>query len=154
MKNLLLASLLTLGLAFAVSALAGEVTLTVAHDCFEPSDTVSFTLFNGRDSTIHINHVPVWTIYDNTADTLIYPPLVVGVLVSLEGDSSATYTWDQTDYHFITVPAGTYRVDISYSPQMDPWSLRVVSDTFDLKADCPTTAYETETWGEVKRLFR
>ena len=140
--------------AFAQPAPAGEVTLTALQDCYEPGDTVSFTLANDRDSTIYMPHDPVWTIYDNIADTLVYPSLVLWVIVSLPGDSSATYTWNQDDYHFNPVPAGTYRVDISYSPQMDPWSLSTVSDTFDLKSDCPSTASDRGTWGEVKRLFR
>jgi hypothetical protein len=134
--------------------MAEDVTLETSADCFEVGDTVSFTLTNDRDSTIYMPHEPPWLVYDASADTLIFPSTVLWVIVPLGGNSSATYEWDQRDYHLNQVPEGTYSVKISYSEQLDPWDLSTVSDTFDVKTECPGTGVETTNWGSIKRLFR
>jgi hypothetical protein len=133
---------------------ADEVTLETSLECFEIGDTVTFTLTNNRDSTIYMPHDPPWLVFDASADTLIYPSIVLWVIVTLGGDSSATYDWDQIDYHWNQVPEGTYWVQISYSEQLEPWELNTVADTFEVKTDCPSTGTEGATWGSIKRLFR
>jgi len=135
-------------------AAAGEVTLESTLDCYEVGDTVSFTLTNGLDSTIHMPHSPVWAVFDLAADTLIYPSLVLWVIVPLGPDSSETYVWDQKDYFFTQVDTGRYEVRVSYSEQLDPWELNALADTFAIQEECPSTGTNETTWGSLKALFR
>ena len=149
--------LVTMMLVFAgalSASVAQDVTLDASRDCYELGDSVSFTLTNNRNSTIYMPHDPTWTVFDAGADTLVYPSVYLWVIVTLAGNSAVTYTWTQTDYHSNSVPAGRYWVEVSYSPQMDPWAVTTVADTFDIKVNCPSTALEASSWGSIKRLYR
>jgi hypothetical protein len=115
-------------------------------------DTVDFTLANGRDSTIWMPHDPVWSIWDATADTLIYPYYVLWVIVSLGPDSSVTYQWPQIDYHLNQVSQGNYAVNIGYSKRMNPWDAsHTVTDTFYIGGP---SRVEPGTWSSIKALYR
>jgi hypothetical protein len=138
------------GLA-AVSA-QDSVTLEASESCYAVGDTVAFTLTNNRDSTIYMPCSPEWSIWDTSADTLIYPNTVFWVIVPLGPDSSETYKWPQFDYHLNQVSQGTYAVNITYSPQLVPWDPSyTVTDTFYIGG---ASAVEPGTWGGIKRLFK
>jgi hypothetical protein len=128
-----------------------EVTLQTSAECYAVGDTVRFTLTNGLDSTIYFPCLPVWSIWDNTADTLVYPQIVLWVITGLGPDSSETYAWDQRDYGGSQVATGTYRVEVRYSRQMDPWNLVSVADTFQIGGPTPT---ESMSWGALKALWK
>lgn len=151
--SLLLVGLVTALFVHAVPTRADDVTLVTSSGCYELGDTVSFTLTNNLDSTIYMPRSPVWTIYESASDSLVYPSVVLWIIVPLSGNSDATYTWPQTDHHGNAVAAGTYWVEVRYSPQMEPWVVSTVADTFDIKASCPSTAVDPATWGSIKRLF-
>ena len=51
--------------SLAASPHRQEVTLQTSAECYAIGDTVSFTLTNGRDSTIYFPCLPVWSIWDN-----------------------------------------------------------------------------------------
>ena len=98
----LLCSTMVLAAMIAVAAAASaqdSVTLETSEYCYTVGDTVSFTLTNNRDSTIYMPHSPVWSIWDVSADTLIFPSPVFWIIVPLGPDSSETYDWPQIDYH-------------------------------------------------------
>jgi hypothetical protein len=140
-------------LAVVAAACAQDsVTLETSEYCYTVGDTVSFTLTNNRDSTIYMPHSPVWSIWDVSADTLVYPSTVFWVIVPLGPDSSETYTWPQIDYHFNQVSQGNYSVEVGYSPQMVPWDPSyTVTDTFYVGG---ASALELGTWGGIKALYK
>ena len=94
---------------FQAASGQGTVTLEASSDCYAVGDTVRFTLMNGSDSTIYMPHSPVWSVWDASADTLVFPALVLWIIVGLGPDSSATYQWPQIDYHLNQVSQGPYR---------------------------------------------
>lgn len=149
-------SLLTAGAiilaGFGAASASGTVTLVASDDCYVVSDTVSFTLTNGLDSTIYMPHSPVWSIWDAGADTLIFPASVFWVVVPLGPDSSETYKWPQIDYHLNQVSQGPYRVEVTYSPTLEPWNPNfTVQDSFYVGG---ASAVEVGTWGSIKSLYR
>ena len=130
----------------------GTVTLEASASCYAVGDTVAFTLANDRDSTIWMPHDPVWSIWDTSADTLIYPYYVFWVIVSLGPDSSATYQWPQIDYHFNQVAQGNYAVNVGYSKRLEPWNAgNTVTDTFYIGG---ASMVEPGTWSGIKALYR
>ncbi len=140
--------LIGLGVAFA----QGTVTLEASSDCYAVGDTVRFTLTNNRDSTIYMPHSPVWSVWDASGDTLVYPASVWWVIVPLGPDSSETYKWPQIDYHFNQVGEGPYWVEVTYSPRMVPWNPNfTVTDSFYVGGASTT---EPGTWGSIKSLYR
>jgi hypothetical protein len=137
---------------FSAASAAGTVTLVASDDCYAVGDTVSFTLANGRDSTIYMPHSPVWSIWDAAADTLVYPSIVLWVIVSLGPDSSETYKWPQIDYHFNQVSQGSYLVTVTYSPTLEPWNPNfTVQDSFYVGG---ASTVEAGTWGSIKSMYR
>jgi hypothetical protein len=136
----------------AFEAIADEVTLETLEDCYAVGDTVHFTLTNNRDSTIHMPCLPPWSIWDASADTLVYPNTVFWMIVGLGPDSSETYGWSQIDYHFNQVPQGQYWVEITYSRRLVPWNPAfTVADTFSIGG---ASSLDTGTWGSIKSLYR
>jgi len=140
-------------LAVCFTAVAqGSVTLETSEACYAVGDTVSFTLYNGRDSTIYMPHDPVWSVWDASADTLIYPQFVLWVSVPLGPDSSLTYDWPQIDYHLNQVSQGNYAVSVGYSKRMSPWDAsHTVTDTFYIGG---ASRVEPGTWSGIKALYR
>lgn len=137
---------------FQAASGQGTVTLEASSDCYAVGDTVRFTLMNGSDSTIYMPHSPVWSVWDASADTLVFPALVLWIIVGLGPDSSATYQWPQIDYHLNQVSQGPYRVEVTYSPQMSPWNPNsTVTDSFYVGG---ASATEPSTWGRIKSLYR
>ncbi|MGD9140454.1 MAG: hypothetical protein PVJ42_02835 [bacterium] len=137
---------------FGAASADGTVTLLASDDCYAVGDTVSFTLANGLDSAIHMPHVPVWSVWDTGADSVVYPQDVFWVVVSLPADSSATYKWPQIDYHLNQVSQGLYRVKVTYSPTLEPWNPSfTVQDSFYVGG---ASDVELRTWGRVKSLYR
>lgn len=138
--------------AFGAASQQDSVTLVTSEDCYVVGDTVSFTLTNNRDSTIYMPHSPVWSIWDATGDTLVYPASVFWIVVPLGADSSETYRWPQIDYHLNQVPQGPYWVEVTYSPQLEPWNPAfTVTDSFYVGG---ATATEYGTWGRIKSIYR
>ncbi len=143
---------LSLAAACSAASAQGLVTLNASQSCYAVGDTVAFTLYNGRDSTIYMPHDPVWSVWDATADTLVFPSTVFWVIVPLGPDSSATYLWPQIDYHLNQVSAGNYAVDVGYSKRMDPWDAsHTVTDTFYIGG---ASRIEPGTWSSIKALYR
>lgn len=139
-------------IGFQAASGQGTVTLEASSDCYAVGDTVRFTLTNNRDSTIYMPCSPVWSVWDASADTLVYPALVLWVIVPLGPDSSETYQWPQIDYHFNQVSQGSYWVEVTYSPQMVPWNPNfTVTDSFYVGG---ASATELSTWGSIKSLYR
>jgi hypothetical protein len=137
---------------FAMASAQDSVILETSEYCYTVGDTVSFTLTNNRDSTIHIPHSPEWSVWDASGDTLIFPSTVFWVIVSLPADSSDTYYWPQIDYHLNQVAQGTYWVEVTYSPQLVPWDPSfTVTDTFYIGG---ASATDLSTWGNIKGLYR
>lgn len=137
---------------FGAASASGTVTLVASDDCYVVGDTVSFTLSNGLDSTIYMPHSPVWSVWDATADTLIFPGSVFWVVVALGADSSETYKWPQIDYHLNQVGQGPYRVEVTYSPTLEPWNPNVtVQDSFYVGG---ASDVEVGTWGSIKSMYR
>jgi hypothetical protein len=137
-----------LGAAFA----QGTVTLEASSDCYAVGDTVRFTLTNNTDSTIYMPYSPVWSVWDASADTLVYPYLVFWVTVPLGPDSSETYLWPQFDYHLNQVSQGPYWVEVTYSPQLVPWNPNsTVIDSFYVGG---ASATEPGTWGSIKSMYK
>lgn len=136
----------------ATVAAQDSVTLETSEACYAVGDTVSITLTNNRDSRIYMPHSPPWSIWDASADTLIWPSMVFWVIVPLGPDSSETYKWSQVDNHFNQVPEGSYWVEVNYSHQLEPWDAsNTVTDTFYIGGPSAT---EPGTWGGVKALYR
>jgi hypothetical protein len=141
----------TLGV-FTCEAQATDVTLESSEDCYAVGDTVYFTLSNHRDSTIYMPCLPPWSIWDASADTLVYPGTVFWVIVGLGPDSSETYGWSQIDYRLNQVTQGTYWVEVTYSRRLNPWNAAfTVVDTFYVGG---ASSLEVSTWGRVKALYR
>lgn len=137
---------------FGGASADGTVTLLASDDCYAVGDTVSFTLTNDLDSAIYMPHLPVWSVWDAGADSVVYPQDVFWVVVSLPGDSSATYEWPQTDYHQNQVSQGLYRVKVTYSPTLEPWNPSfTVQDSFYVGG---ASDVEARTWGKIKSLYR
>ena len=151
----LLCSTMVLATMIAMAAAASaqdSVTLETSEYCYTVGDTVSFTLTNNRDSTIYMPHSPVWSIWDVSADTLIFPSPVFWIIVPLGPDSSETYDWPQIDYHLNQVSQGSYAVEVGYSPQLEPWDPSyTVTDTFYVGGASPV---ELGTWGGIKALYK
>ena len=148
---IIIAVAMALAGAGVVSA-GGTVTLEASEDCYVVGDTVSFTLTNGLDSTIHMPHSPVWSVWCATGDTVVYPNIVFWVIVPLGPDSSETYKWPQTDYHLNQVAQGPYWVEVTYSPQLVPWNPSyTVTDSFYVGG---ASATEQGTWGSIKSLYK
>jgi hypothetical protein len=136
----------------ATVAAQGSVTLETSDYCYTVGDTVSMTLTNNRASRIYMPHSPVWSIWDVSADTLIYPSTVFWIIVPLGPDSSETYKWPQIDYHLNQVSQGSYWVEVGYSNQMEPWDpSNTVTDTFYIGGASNT---DRGTWGGIKALYR
>ncbi len=130
----------------------GTVTLEVSQDCYVVGDTVSFTLTNNLDSTIYMPHSPVWSIWDTAADSLVYPYNVFWLITSLGPDSSETFKWPQIDYHLNQVGQGPYRVQVTYSPSLEPWNPNfTVQDSFYVGG---ASAADAGTWGSIKAMYR
>jgi hypothetical protein len=127
-----------------------EVTLQTSAGCYAVGDSVRFTLSNGLDSTIYFTHLPVWSIWDDAADTLVFPLFVFWVITGLGPDSSATYAWDQRDYGGNQVAAGTYRVEVDYNLGQ-PGTGATVADTFLIGGQSPT---QLTSWGAIKSMWR
>jgi hypothetical protein len=137
---------------FEAASAQDTVTLVTSDDCYVVGDTVSFTLTNNLDSTIYMPHSPVWSIWDATGDTLVYPSTVFWVVVPFGADSSETYKWPQIDYHLNQVPQGPYWVEVTYSPQLEPWNPAfTVTDSFYVGGASVT---EQGTWGSIKSMYR
>ena len=134
----------------ALAPTNSEVTLNTSQTCYASGDTVAFTLANNSDSVLWMNRMPVWSIRDVSADSLIYPLYVYWVYVSLDTNESATYQWDQCDYHGNQVAAGTYLVKVSGTLGLAGPGV-TVADTFDIGGASPV---ESETWGRLKSLWR
>lgn len=148
----LLAALALLTIFSSAVSAQGEVTLDASRSCYAVGDTVAFTLYNGRDSTIYMPHDPVWTIWDASADTLVFPSAVFWVIVPLGPDTSATYHWTQIDYHLNQVSAGSYAVSVTFSRRMEPWDAsHTVTDTFYVGG---ASVEEQGTWSSIKALYR
>ena len=107
---------------------------------------MSFTLANNSDSVLWVSHIPVWSIRDVSADSLVYPLSVFWGYVSLDTSESATYTWDQRDYHGTQVTAGTYLVAVSGTLGMLGQAV-AVADTFDIGGASATIP---DSWGTLK----
>ena len=147
-----LAALGVLLLAGQAAIAQGTVTLEASSDCYAVGDTVRFTLTNGLDSTIYMPHSPVWSVWDATGDTLVFPNLVYWITVPLGPDSSETYKRPQIDYHLNQVSQGPYWVEVTYSPQLEPWNPNfTVTDSFYVGG---ASAAEPSTWGSIKSLYR
>ena len=139
-------------IGFQAASGQGTVTLEASSDCYAVGDTVRFTLTNNTDSTIQMPHSPVWSVWDASGDTLVYPALVFWVTVPLGPDSSETYQWPQIDYHLNQVSQGPYWVEVTYSPQLVHWNPNfTVTDSFYVGG---ASATEQSTWGSIKSLYR
>jgi hypothetical protein len=137
---------------FAIASAQDSVSLETSEYCYTVGDTVSFTLTNNRDSAIYMPHLPEWSIWDVSGDTLVYPSTVFWIIVSLGPDSSDTFYWPQIDYHLNQVSQGSYWVEVTYSPQLEPWNPNyTVTDTFYVGGASTT---EPGTWGDIKALYR
>ena len=142
------AVLLGLQAAFA----QGSVTLVCSDDCYVVGDTVSFTLTNGLDSTIHMPCSPAWSVWCATGDTLIFPNTVFWVITPFGPDSSETYKWPQIDYHLNQVAQGPYWVELTYSPTLEPWNPAfTVTDSFYVGGSSVT---KPGTWGSIKSIYK
>jgi hypothetical protein len=140
----LLSSLVLISPAFAPTT--SEITLNTSRACYASGDTVAFTLTNNSDSVFWVSHLPVWSIRDVAADSLVYPLFVYWVFVSLDTNQSATYQWNQRDYHGTQVPAGTYLVRVSGTLGKLGQAV-TVADTFDIGGASQTVP---DSWGSVK----
>lgn len=142
-----LAFFLLVGAAFAPTS--NEITLNTSKTCYASGDTVAFTLTNASDSVLWMPHLPVWSIHDVSADSLVYPLFVYWMYVSLDTSASATYKWDQRDYHGTQVSAGSYLVEVGGTLGMLGPGVSV-ADTFDIGG---ASGAVPETWGRVKSFW-
>jgi hypothetical protein len=144
-------AILTVGM-LAFETASADVTLETSMECYAVGDTVYFTLDNQRDSTIYMPCSPPWSVWDASADTLVFPGTVFWVIVGLGPDSSETYGWSQIDYHLNQIAQGTYWVEITYSRRLDPWNAAfTVADTFYVGG---ASAVDVSTWGRIKGMYR
>jgi len=144
---LILAFLVLVGPVLAGTS--NGITLNTSQTCYASGDTVSFTLTNASDSVLWVPHIPVWSIRDVAADSLIYPFFVFWSYVSLDTSQSASYTWDQRDYHGTQVSTGSYLVEVGGTLGLSGPGVSV-ADTFDIGGSSSTVP---ETWGWLKSLF-
>jgi len=130
----------------ALAPTVSEISLDTSQSCYASGDTVSFTLANDSDSVLWVSHIPVWSIRDVSADSLVYPLFVFWGYVSLDTSESAVYQWDQRDYHGTQVPAGTYLVKVGGTLGMLGPAV-TVADTFDIGGASATIP---DSWGNLK----
>src|SRR5262245_40588328 len=133
------AALLVIEVVCADRVLADDVTLVMQTTCWAPGDTVSFTLTNLRPTPIYMPNDPGWEIHDGESGLIIYPGAVFPTVVTLGGNTAATYAWGQSDRNGNLVTPGSYWAEVNYSPQFDPWMVTPVRATFRIQETCPPT---------------
>ena len=154
-----LATRLSLAVAVCCLLLAGtaatssrsDMTIETDAASYCSGDTVCFTITNNSDSLLWISNLPGWTVWDASADTLIYPLYVLWVMWSIDSDSSATGCWPQIDYHLNQVPAGQYYVKTdgvlgTGGPGVS------AADTFSITTGASPA--EEESWSTIKSFWR
>ena len=136
--------------ASVVSSSRDEVTLQTSSASYCPGDTVFFTLANASDSSFWMTADPPWSVWDDAADTLMFPLYAVWLMHSLGPDSSVTYRWDQRDFHGTQAPTGAYYVKITGSLGMGGPGV-TVADTFGITG---ATLSNHASWGSLKAEWK
>ena len=128
---------------------ADEITFETSAECYALGDTVDFTLDNGSDSTLTFYYLPQWSIWDASADTLVFPQYVLWVVTTFAPDSTQTWSWDQNDYMGNPVSAGSYWVELTFD--FGAAGPVTMADTFAVGGASPV---ESVSWGAIKSLYR
>lgn len=128
---------------------ADEITFQTSADCYALGDTVDFTLYNGSDSTLTFYFLPQWSVWDASADTLVFPQYVLWVVTTFAPDSTQTWSWDQSNYMGNPVSAGTYWVELTFD--LGSAGPVTMADTFMVGGVSPV---ESASWGAIKSLYR
>ena len=137
----------------ATPARAQDVLLSTSRPCYAPGDTVSFTLTNHRPSSIFMPDSPPWDVFDATGFQ-VAPLIHFTVVIELRGGTAVTYSWLQNDHDGNQVHSGAYRVEVAYSPQMNPWNPMLLSMPFVIEERCSATAAASVPWSQIKGLYR
>jgi hypothetical protein len=137
----------------AMQTRAQDVLLSTSRPCYAPGDTVSFTLSNQRSSSIFMPYSPAWDVFDATGFQ-VAPLIHFTVVIELPGETTVTYAWLQNDHDGNQVHSGAYRVEVAYSPQMNPWNPMLLSMAFVIDESCSATAAAPVPWSQIKGLYR
>ncbi len=134
------------------AAISSRSDLTIETDAtsYCSGDTVCFTITNNSDSTVWINNLPGWSVWDASADTLILPLYVFWAMWSIDPDSSEIDCWTQIDYHLNQVPQGQYYVKITGTLGNGGGSV-TAADTFNITGASPVAE---ESWSRFKTNWR
>jgi hypothetical protein len=129
------------------------VSVTTDQDCYNPGETVTFTITNNGSNLINLRHGGPWEIKDSLNSHVYGPACTTLAVIPLDTGESYSWEWDQKDegdgqvgcgyLNRAQVANGTYQVEVSYTNEnFDPDSVasatfRIADSCVDVEPDCP-----------------